>query len=232
MKKESRLAIGMIALTLAFLGASAPWSHAAIVGALVGTPCPEDAVTKAEERIVKLFGAMRASPWVYCLAAPAYGLDVSHGSTRFTVFFPAIAVIGPKGHNTEVIAHEIAHAEMSARTGPLLRTYKIPTWFDEGLAMRVDHRIAYNRQSLNEFKAKPDVLVPFLNEIASPASFFQTGEVGRLHYAFAKCVIEEWQREHGSLALNDILRKVSWFSEFPVEAFSRSEEICSAGIDG
>lgn len=230
--RTRHLILGMMGAVVTFLVASAPWSHAVFVGMVAGTPCQNGILEVAADRVEILFGAKLASPWVICLDGSHYGLDVSHGSTRFTVMFPAIVIIGPEGRNPEVVAHEMAHAEISARTGPLLRTYKIPTWFDEGLAMQVDHRVDYSRRSLTAYRSRSDLFIPRLSAIAAPSSFFSGTDQGKVHYALAKCAIEEWQRQNAPQTTEDFLKQINWSSDFPITAFEDAEAICRSKSGG
>jgi len=67
----------------------------------------------------------------------------SYGNTQF-VGGRACVMIGPNGQNVDVVAHEMAHAELFLRVGWLARWLQIPTWFDEGVAMQVDYRSRYD----------------------------------------------------------------------------------------
>lgn len=99
----------------------------------------------ASARITAAFGAPRAHPAVIFLKdSEAFALSAL-GDTGSTHFSPAHActVIGVKGRNVDVIAHELMHAELFARVGFMRRRTAIPVWFDEGVAMQVDSRSAY-----------------------------------------------------------------------------------------
>lgn len=51
-----------------------------------------------------------------------------------------VVLIGPKGRdNLDVIAHEMAHCELHSRRG-FWASRRVPTWFDEVLALQVDQR--------------------------------------------------------------------------------------------
>jgi hypothetical protein len=66
----------------------------------------------------------------------------SYASTHYSPLGPAV-VFGPDGQDLEVVSHELAHAELFARVGWWRMLSKVPTWFDEGLAMQFDHRTEY-----------------------------------------------------------------------------------------
>jgi hypothetical protein len=52
----------------------------------------------------------------------------------------ACIIIGPKGQNVDVIAHEWLHAEIQHRVGFFRFLTEIPIWFDEGAALTLDYR--------------------------------------------------------------------------------------------
>lgn len=223
-------ATGVGGALLLLLGLNAPWAHAALAGSLVGYDCAPELVDVARNRVRDFFGQAQARPWVICFRGRDLGLNVSHGAARFALLLPAIVVIGAEGQNANVLAHELAHAEIAARTGPLLRTYKIPTWFDEGLAMQLDHRPHYSRGALYSHLASDDIKRPRLGTIDWPNSFYQTGDQGEAHYALSKCVIEEWLGDDPLNKANGFLSAVAWNWDFPTDDFRQHESACTSLI--
>ena len=49
-------------------------------------------------------------------------------------------VLGPKGQNIDVAAHELVHAEIYERLGWLVQIVKMSRWFEEGVSLLVDWR--------------------------------------------------------------------------------------------
>ena len=212
-------------LALLFLAVNLSWTHAAMA-AVFSDSCPEELIKDARERATSMYGPVEAQPVFSCQNAPVLGLDVSHGTTRFAPLLPAIIVLGPEGQNIDVAAHEFFHAELAARTSVLLRSYAIPTWFDEGLAMQLDHRPAYDRDALQRYFEMPDVTPARIVDLRWPSEFFQPGIQGRMHYAFAKCVVGSWLDTHSTGELNAVIEQTSWRSKFSVRAFEEHEALC------
>ncbi len=75
--------------------------------------------------------------------------------------FGSYIVISNEGVDLDIIAHEISHAEFYERIGFYNWSFKIPRWFDEGLAMQNDNRNYYSEDTLklksNNYKNLPDV---------------------------------------------------------------------------
>ncbi len=200
------------------------WLHAAAVSLSLGEPCPEATVAEAWERVDGFFGPHRSRPILRCLNGPRAGLNVVTGTARFAPFVRPLLVIGPKGRTVDIIAHELAHGEISARTSPLLRSYKLPVWFDEGLAMQLDLRVTYGPDVLEAYRNDPAIKLPGLDEIGRPSGFFVPGDQGKAHYALAKCVVGVWLDQ--GPAISDFLSKVGWFWRFPRADFAEAEAAC------
>lgn len=211
---------------LIFLGVNYSWSHAAIAATISGKTCAPQLIEEAENSVADLFGEVTARPWLYCLDEPSFGLSVQHGTTRFAPLLPAIIVLGPHGQNPDVASHEYAHSELAQRTSVLLRTYRIPTWFDEGLAMQVDTRVEYSSRALETMIGTYPSTSLRLEAISSPSEFFGHGERSVLHYAFSKCVLEKAIVEMGIDTMLAIVSDVGWRSAFPSGKFQPFEAAC------
>ncbi|MFT3702773.1 MAG: hypothetical protein QM802_10400 [Agriterribacter sp.] len=101
-------------------------------------------------------------------------------------------IVSLNGVDTNILAHEMMHVALYNRIGFITYNVKIPTWFDEGLAMQADDRAYYSEDTLkaktNDFKKMPDI-----TKYATGKSF-QSGspEEIMLHYLLAKHVVHLW----------------------------------------
>ena len=115
-------------------------------------------------------------------------------------------VISPDGISLDILSHEITHAELYYRTGFYKHQFKIPTWFDEGLAMQVDYRDLYSEDTLaaktNHYQTMPDVTAMFTGKQ------FQSGTTENimLHYMTAKHIVHQWYTRE---KLADLLDKIN-----------------------
>lgn len=221
------MALGIVALVI---GLNLSWAHAAVAYAISGdeAECPHALTEAARVRVSDIYWDVQAVPLMLCLDGPVIGLDVAYGSTRFAPLLPAIVVLGPKGQNIDVAAHEIAHAEFSHRTGVLMRTFKVPTWFDEGLAMQLDRRLDYGEKPLRQLLMSGEFELPYLESIATPSEFYVADTAGQLSYAFAKCVVGAWIADEGRSAPLLMLEHLSWAAPFPTGAFFEMERACQS----
>lgn len=229
MRKIRRgLWLGGLAMVV-FLGLNYSWTHAALARLVATTDCPPALEQDARHSVATLFGAAQSSPVFLCLQEPVLGLAVSHGTTRFAPFMPSIVVLGPQGQNPDVAAHEYGHAELAQRTSALLRSYRLPVWFDEGLAMQLDHRPDYSETALRGYLADDAITPPALHALDRPAAFFRPGRQGRAHYAFARCVVGRWLEEAREQEMRKVVAGVGWFSRFSVDPFRAHEASCLTG---
>src|SRR5215218_3113894 len=117
----------------------------------------------ASNRVAEFWGQKTCNPkYIYCESE-----DFKKFGSPFKV--PALThiklgsyiVISNQGIDLDIIAHEISHAEFYQRIGFYNWSFKIPRWFDEGLAMQNDKRNYYSEDTLkfksNNYKNLPDV---------------------------------------------------------------------------
>jgi hypothetical protein len=150
----------------------------------------------ASNRVAEFWGQKTGNPkFIYCETEE----DFKKYGSPFLV--PALThiklgsyiVISNEGIDLDIIAHEISHAEFYARIGFYNWTFKIPTWFDEGLAMQNDHRNYYSEDTLkvksNNYKNLPDV-----KKLTSGKQFNEVGshEQIMLNYMTAKHEVSTW----------------------------------------
>ncbi len=152
-------------------------------------------ISKAEERVALFWGERTAQPkFIYCeneedfikFGAP------SHVPAAAILTFKSYVVINQNGVNLDILSHEISHTEFFERIGLINRELKIPTWFDEGLAMQVDLRGYY---SLEELKKSTNNLekLPDMNQYNSADKFFSgSHDEVILKYRTAKYEVGQW----------------------------------------
>ncbi|MBB1269525.1 hypothetical protein [Shewanella sp. SR44-3] len=98
-----------------------------------------------KSRVNQTFGNMIANPKVIIAAndieAAEFGAN-AFGKALLTPLGQCI-ILGPKGQNIDVVAHEYTHAEVHHRVGWLNHLLNVPIWFNEGVALLVDFREPY-----------------------------------------------------------------------------------------
>ncbi|MEM9101428.1 MAG: hypothetical protein AAGB12_03825 [Pseudomonadota bacterium] len=109
-------------------------------------------IENGRKRVNSLFGEMQALPKIVLVAnakeAAWYGAN-STGKASYSPWGTCI-VLGPKGQNVDVTAHELVHAEVANRVGGWFTHWmEIPIWFNEGVALMVDHRAPFLVQNID-----------------------------------------------------------------------------------
>jgi hypothetical protein len=170
----------------------------------------------AKERISTTFGEYTAQPILivgYSEKMRRYGNG--YGTSHF---FPgkSFVVIGPKGFNVDVISHELAHAELFHRIGFWKRMTQIPVWFDEGMAMQLDHREAYN---IEKFQGKT---LPSKEKLWWAMQFTSGGnDVLMLSYVASKDIVKNWCAGQKPSRFYELLNQIKQGVSFD-EAFADS----------
>jgi hypothetical protein len=156
------------------------------------------ALASARDRVEKLYGPLRGAPTIVVTDAATRDRYAANG-TAVTHYWPhgAIVVIGPRGQGVDVVAHELAHAELFARVGYVRLQWCLPTWFDEGLAAQFDERPFYTERAFTQ-RRQAGMRVPPLPQLASRAAFSAgTLEQVRQHYALSRLTVGRWLAHKG-----------------------------------
>jgi hypothetical protein len=147
----------------------------------------------ATERVAEFYGPLRGKPTIIVTDEATAGrfTDVSTGITHYQPT-GAMIVLGPKGRSVDVLAHELAHAELFVRVGYRALAWCVPTWFDEGLAVQFDERPWYSPEAFEQ-RRRSGWRMPALEELASKDTFFDgSRDEVRFRYAGARIILHQW----------------------------------------
>ena len=152
-------------------------------------------INQASIRIDKFWGQKTCNPkFIYCDKQDDFEKYCYNPSVPAVTYskLGAVIVLGAEAIDLDIIAHECSHAEFCKRIGFYNWTFKIPTWFDEGLAMQNDYRDYYSDDTLkvksNNFKNLPDI-----KNFKSGGQFLAgSHEQIMLNYMTAKHEIKNW----------------------------------------
>lgn len=129
----------------------------------------------ASGRVRQLWGGQQGRPVVICCGSQAEyeRFCPLHEGAGCSLSTPvgAWVVLHPAGLGADVMAHELAHAELAARLS-WRAAGRVPQWFDEGLALQLDERFGPYAATAGAsgFPAK-------LNDLSTLEGFF--GKEGR-----------------------------------------------------
>ena len=170
-------------------------------------------IDTAADRVSDFWGEIQSSPVIIISDNDdtIASLGGDH-NTLTTVFFRAYSYIAVSDEylNTDVIAHEMMHAELHARIykGKLPQTL-IPVWFDEGIATQCDYREQYSEE---EWVIKTDNgadMIDF-NEMDTAEEFYG-GDVQdrRFRYLICRHELKCWIENYGTDALFQLIERVN-----------------------
>lgn len=152
-------------------------------------------IVRANERVERFWEGKVGNPdFVYCESDEDY---LKFGApfmtpAAATMSFNSYVVISNKGVDLDILSHEISHVELFERIGMYNRTFKIPTWFDEGLAMQVDLRDYYCLSALKE-KSNNLRNLPKVTHLTTGRAFGQgTRDEVMLNYMTASYQVAKW----------------------------------------
>jgi hypothetical protein len=118
----------------------------------------------AKARVAALYGEYTASPVIIAghsmeVMSDYGGNSYNRAGKTYLTLAATFILLGPGGISSpDVLSHELAHAEFSARIGHGNRD-EIPNWFDEGLAVQFDERYseAEWRRRTDNGRTAPDL---------------------------------------------------------------------------
>lgn len=99
------------------------------------------AVEDAFKRVTDIYGAPTSNPRIIATAQTKFDkFGFNPTGMQSSGFFRECIFLGPKGLNTDVIAHELVHAEVRHRTNLFVELTQLPAWFIEGTGIKADFR--------------------------------------------------------------------------------------------
>ena len=156
-------------------------------------------------RIETTFGPVESKPIILFFDHPGgfgpFRLN-AFGSTQL-IGSRACVMVGPKGQNVDVVAHELMHAEIHHRVGYLAYFFQIPTWFNEGVAMQVDYRSQYSLSPQDAQKTA------YVRDLTASSNFYKGDNLALTrNYASAKYEVASWLTKVGTTTLYSRLQRM------------------------
>lgn len=148
---------------------------------------------EARGRIENIFGPMQSRPIILFFDEQDafWPLTLNEYGSTSSVGNKTCVMIGPKGQNIDVTAHELMHAEVVLRVGRWQKWFELPVWFDEGLAMQVDYRGRYDLPKDSE--------TSYVTQLDSVAEFYVSDDKQLTrNYASAKYEVAKWMSVVGN----------------------------------
>ena len=138
--------------------------------------------------------------------------DTHHLSTLFPVKRSYVSV-STEYLTIDILAHELSHAELYERlSGKAFR--RVPTWFNEGIALQNDYREQYGPEAWAEQTDNGKNIVAH-EDMDTAAEFYSgTKEDRRFRYLNAKHDIAEWLEKHGLQGFMALIDRLNGGEDF------------------
>lgn len=165
-------------------------------------------VDEGRAKVRAFYRQLESAPEILLCATDACYKRAGGGASRGMALLDRALVLSPRGLNSTIAAHELAHVELHARLG-LVKTMRrdIPQWFDEGLAVYVSGDPRYIAAAgtadrclvAESYEALPSTRQAWVENAAS-----------RDLYAKAACRVSRWlARKGGAPAAIELIRRVA-----------------------
>ena len=175
-------------------------------------------IEQAEERDRSFWGDLRYLDETIFIICDDEKLirKIGEDHATVTISFPSekhYICISDEYLELDILAHEINHAELRVRLKSRAQA-KIPTWFDEGLALQNDYREIYSEEQWISQTDNGKSVVP-LEDMDTPAEFY-AGEAKdrRFRYLNAKHELNVWLAVHGQQGLLELIDKLNEGEDF------------------
>jgi hypothetical protein len=181
-------------------------------------------VAAARRRVAAVYGTVQAEPnIVFCASLNCYQ---SFGAIGLGYTDGADLVIAPRGQRAAIIAHELAHVELSKRLGGMAKVMaRIPQWFDEGQAVMVSMAEEFSEDAWKA-ATRDGVDAPPLATLASMADWSRVtgpyGENMQKSYGTARHEVSRWFNRSGPRGFQALLVALAANESFAT-AYVRAE---------
>ena len=177
-----------------------------------------DLIKQAEERDRSFWGDLRYLDETFFIICDDENLirKIGEDHATVTISFPSekhYICISDEYLELDILAHEITHAELRARLTARAQG-KVPTWFDEGLALQNDYRERYSEEQwISQTGNGKNVIAP--EDMDTPAEFYAgEAEDRRFRYLNAKHELDRWMAAHGQQGLLELIEKLNNGEDF------------------
>ena len=175
-------------------------------------------IEQAKDRVRTFFGELYFQEETILIICEDEKLTRKLGEDHGIVIisFPAEAhyiCISDEYLELDILAHEITHAELHTRLSAEAQK-RIPTWFDEGIALQNDYREKYSEaQWITQTDNGKNAVA--LEDMDTPAEFYaEEAEDRRFRYLNAKHELDVWMAAHGQHGLLELLDRLNGGADF------------------
>jgi hypothetical protein len=171
----------------------------------------------SQQYLVDIYGDIKTNPNLYFCESKSCAESIGMYGTVVGNRLVNSLILTKKGTTKEIIAHELAHEELSYRVGGLYRWWKeIPIWFDEGLAVYISNEHRHDKRAWKQI-INQKLPYPKINEMISlnnwnlaTKKYNENVDYDQLvvSYATAGHIVEKWYKKANKDGLIELLNDV------------------------
>lgn len=143
-------------------------------------------------------------------------LGGDHDTHHFSTLFPikrSYVSVSTEYLTVDVLAHELSHAELYEQlSGKAFR--RVPTWFNEGIALQNDYREQYGPEAWAEQTDNGKNIVAHEDMDTAGEFYSGTKEDRRFRYLNAKHDVAEWLEKYGLQGFMDLIDRLNGGENF------------------
>ena len=175
-------------------------------------------IDEAKSRVTAFFGSLTCLDRTVIIICDNEKLLAKLGGDHDTQFvlFPvkkSYISVSTEYLTVDVLAHELTHAELYERLSVKAHS-RIPTWFDEGVALQNDYREQYGPEAWAEQTDNGKNIVAH-EDMDTAAEFYSgTKEDRRFRYLNAKHDVAKWLEDHGLQGFMELIDRLNGGEDF------------------
>jgi hypothetical protein len=177
-------------------------------------------ISQAKQFVKDIWGEVISKPIIYACSTNECTKSLGIGASAHQVLNHI--VLSPKALKKELISHEWSHAELYKRVEGFWNWKKIPTWFDEGVAVLVSHEIRHDERAWEKIINR-NIKHPSTHELITMKQWHQAtkkynkdidGNEIVVSYATAGHIVKKWYDKVGSNGLIYLINEVKNSASF------------------
>ena len=158
--------------------------------------------TVATDRVEAALGAVPKHPRiVVCFTETCNAVMGGHETLALT-YGDKMFYLGPYGHSTAIMAHELTHIVLHQRLG-LSGQAKFPAWVDEGIATYVSRDTGFDLDPVTCDDTQ--VALPISAKSWRRIAGREAGKFSDLYYGTAGCKVAKWMKAHPVSGLGGLI---------------------------